>query len=175
MALSPTLKFEDQVDGDHLPKVVYIASINSRWIDALTDGGPGVQDASPIVNPVTEIINPTARIVLKPDAGTIVRVRLGYDDGVGGPVTSPVINLFGRTNTDAFERLMNQNRDQDVTLTVNLTNDVTDGTFKYTTADIVLHSIDLVACNELLIGVKTALTVTSGIVTNSFLQVKLLN
>lgn len=175
MVLADPVRFEDKVDGKILKEVVYVASINSQWLNIITDGGPGVLDASPLVNPDTEIVNPTARIVTMPEAGTLVRVRMGYDVGVGGAIVSPVINAFARMKADPWDKLMNQNRQANIELTVDPVNDVTDGVFKYTLADIVLHSIDLVANKDLIMGISTAFTAAIGIVTNSFIQVKLLN
>ncbi len=175
MALATLIEFEAFVDSKHLKKTAYIASINCRWAQPVLSGGPGLLDAAIITNPVTEITKATTVPFGKSDAGTIVRVRMGYDDGVGGTIVNPTINVFGRTNADAFERLMNQDKNTAITLTVDPTNDVTDGTFKYTLADILLHSLDMVGCDEILIGVTTAFTATVGIVTNSFFQVKLVN
>lgn len=175
MSLAKPITFEDFVDAEHLTKLAYIASINCRWADIVLAGGPALLDAAIINDPTAQITRITTVPIRKSDAGTIVRVRMAYDVDVADTITSPIINMFGITNNDPFERLMNQDRKTAITLTVDPTNDVIKAGFRYTLADILLHSVDLVGSDQLVIGITTAFAASTGTVTNSFIQAKLVN
>ena len=104
--------------------------------------------------------------------GTTVLFSVGYDDGLTG-VTSPVIRIFGKFDKDdANERwtmLPDANGSTDITVTADETNDVTDGTLKYTKP----ISVDGLGFNDFRFGVKTAIAGT-GTVTNAIGQAKLI-
>lgn len=147
-------------------------ALASQWVDAVTGGGPAVQDAATITNPTTQIVNSTSRIISRDkNAGSTIAVRLAYDQGAG-TLTPPVIKLFGRANSgDAWQPLYSLSGNLTATLTDAATN-VTDGTFKYTTPHATDHYFDTAGCDEFLVGVETALAAGSGIVTNSKIQLK---
>jgi hypothetical protein len=147
------------------------ASITSRWTTIISGGGPAVQDAATITNPTTQIINATSRICRRGNEGTVIMLRLGYDDAVTLP-TSPVVKVFGRTGTDEWQLLSNEANAITSTLTLNLTTDTTDGAFKYTFADSIATTIDCLGCEELLVGIEVAFAAT-GVVNNSFIQAKI--
>lgn len=144
-------------------------SLSSRWINILDAGGVAIQDAATITNPTTQIDSPTSHIAKRNNFhGTLVKVRLAY---TGTPSADPVLVVFGRTGSDAWQKLYTKNGDGTVTLTTAVATDVTDGTYFYTevTDD---HTLDCDGCDEIIIGVQTAF---NGTVTNTaVVQVKVI-
>lgn len=102
--------------------------------------------------------------------------RLKYDRAVTAP-TSPVIAVFGRTRLSetevgSWERLSTLGSASTSTLTVDVTNDVDDGTWQYTSTSLEDHTFDLNGCNEFLVGIQTAFAGT-GTVNTSTIECKL--
>lgn len=152
-------------------------SVISNWQDVIdADGTTGPQQAdnsgSDITAPTTQGSNTNDHTVRLLGRGTLVAFRLGYDDALSS-ITNPVIQVFGRTGSDVWMRLYNMadTPAHDITLTTDATNDVTDGTLKYTDADRKTHVVDAMGCDEIIVKVKTALAGT-GTVTNSIIQAK---
>lgn len=155
----------------HLAGQVQPCSLSSKWQTVIAAGGPAVQDAASITNPTTQIVNSTTSIFYKGAYGTNILIRLGYDDGLTS-ITSPVIRVFGRTGTDAWQALENKASSETITLTTDSA-DVTDGTLLYTDVDASSHQVDTLGCEEIIIGIQTALAGT-GSTANSIIQVKLI-
>lgn len=169
MALAETIDLKTDHDG----QATYPGSMSAAWRTVADSGQPASQDGSGTINnPDTAITGANNRIFRRQrERGTILRIRAGYDDGLTG-ITDPVINVFGRKDeNDSWQRLPNLDGDTDVTLET-ATDDVEDGTLKYTTAKRTTHSFDTDGCNEFLIGTKTALAGT-GTTSNSVYQVKI--
>lgn len=166
MTLSPT--YRHQAYADTARQV----SLTSKWVTVISDGGPAVQDAATITNPTTQITASTRRIFNKADTGTIVLVRLGYDDGATS-ITNPVVKVFGRTGTEPWMVLKDVAGNLTLTLTTAASTDAADGTLLYTAADVATASVDCLGCEEIIVGVQTALAVT-GTTANSIIQLKLL-
>jgi len=151
------------------------AAITQKWQNAITAPGIASSDNSgnDITDPDDQIDGLTRHILKVAKRGTFLQVRLLYDDGLTS-ITDPVIQIFGRyDDTDQWQRLRNLSNSVDVTLTTATSLDVTDGTLKYTDPAFDAHTVDLNATDELLIGVKTALTGT-GTVNTAILQAKLI-
>lgn len=128
-------------------------SLSSNWIDAIDAGGVATQDAASITNPDSEITAVTRHTLSRQNsAGTLLRLRLGYS---GTPSADPVLAVFGRSGTDAWERLVNKSGGSSATLTTAASTDVTDGTLKYTAVGDG-QTFDCQGCDELLVGVQTA-------------------
>lgn len=148
-------------------------SLTSIWQTVITAGGPAAQDAATITNPDTQITAATRSIFNRGGGGTILLIRLGYDDGLT-LITNPIIKVFGRTaSTEPWMVLKDAAGNIAITLTTATTTDVTDGTLFYTAADVATASVDCLGCDEILIGVQTALAGT-GVTNNSIIQVKAL-
>lgn len=165
MALSSTVGF----DVDSIAPVSVPCSLTSRWTTAISAGGPATQDAASITNPTTEITASTRRILKRNRMnGTLVMVRLGYS---GTPSTDPIVGVWGRTGTDAWQRLINKSSGTQSTLATVSASDVTDGTLKYTSAS-EDHTFDCVGCEEILIGVETAFA--GSVTADSIIQMKII-
>lgn len=136
---------------------------------------PGINgaDASPVVRPDL-ITTVTRRILRVRGRGTTVRLVMRYDDALSA-ITDPVVRVFGRGSADDvwWRVLSNKAAANAVTITTDPTNDVQDGTYKYTTPHPDNQALDLDGCDDILIGVQTALSGT-GDVTNSVLYAYLL-
>lgn len=144
-------------------------SATSFWETAISAGGIAVQDAATITNPSTEIAS-TATILKRGGKGTLLVVRLQYDDGLTS-ITDPVIKVFGRTGSDMWEVLKTRASTPAITFTVTTgANDTTDGTYLYTLPSYV-DAFDCLGCEEIVIGVQTALAGT-GTTNTAVLQVK---
>jgi len=151
-------------------EIVRPASVFGQWRNVLDAGGPAVQDAVSITNPTTQIIGATTHIISMDNGATFIALRLGYDDGLTG-ITDPVVKVFGRTKTDAWQVLKTRAGTLTATLTTAAT-DAADGTLFYTTPDIESHVWDCFGCEELIVGIETALAGV-GTVANSIIQGKL--
>jgi len=146
-------------------------SLTSGWVQAITAGGPATADESRIVNPDGSIDIASRRILKRGGrGGTYLAVRLGYDDGLTS-ITNPKVAVFGRTGTEAWQRLLSRASADSATLTTSASNDSTDGTLKYTNVDPSNHVFDMMGC-DILIGVETALNGSTTVLTNSIIEVK---
>lgn len=176
MALSSSVNFQIQETD---AKLIAAISLTSDWQTMIaandgSDGGPESADAATITNPTTQITKATRRIYLRQGkAGMFLVLRLGYDDALTVTV-DPVVAVFGRKNSSGkWERLRNRAGALTGTLATDITNDVTDGTLKYTTVHHDNNMWDVLGCNEILVGVQTALAGT-GTTTNSIVEGKVI-
>ncbi len=141
-------------------------AIQATGMDDEDNGG------SDITNPDTQIVGTTRNVLKINKRGTFIQLRLVYDDGLGS-ITDPVVQAFGRHNSDdQWQRLKNLSDSVDVTLTTAAI-DVTDGTNKYTDPASAAQTIDLDATDEVIVRVKTALAGT-GDATTAFLEAKVI-
>lgn len=159
------------------------SSVVSNWVTVVK--ATGVDDAANsgnrITNPETSVASAiTVPILMRsggkqPDigCGTYIRLRLAYDDAltVG---TDVVVQVFGRTGDDVWECLPNLAESDEVELTANESDDVTDGTYKYTAVGRTTHTWDCAGSDEIIVGIKTALADGGGDVTNAFIQAKVI-
>lgn len=161
------------IDGDG--QLVIPVSLSALWTWAISEGRVATADnsGSSITNPTTMITAATQRILLRRSrAGTTLLLRLAYSAGATVS-TSPVVEVFGRTGTNAWQRLENKSGAVAVTLTA-AADDVTDGTLKYTHPSMTTHAFDCAGCDEILVGVKTAFAVSAGVTTNAEVQAKII-
>lgn len=131
------------------------SSLTSEWvpmIDAKTGAVEGLEtaDAAAITNPASEITRTTRRI-RKAEAGTHVFFRIAYP--TAATYTSGLgIAVFGRTGTQRWEFLGR------LTLVPSPSTDQTDGTTRHTDAtSFTSHAIDRRGCEDIFVGVETAL------------------
>ena len=143
------------------------------WVKIIDNGGIDTLDGtSPIENPDTEITNLTTHILKVGKAGTKLRLRLKYDDGIGTFSTSPAFEVFGRNTIDEaaqpWQRLVNLCGNTIVTIdhdgggSAESQTDVTDGTDMYTHPHPADHTIDLDGCDEILVGVVVVIIPDAG-------------
>ena len=135
-------------------------------------GGPQSQDAATITDPDNEIA--VAKKIFKfptnQGGGALyVGARLKYDDGISAP-TSPIVKLFGRYHEqEPWMVLPSVGGNLSEELTIALTSDLTDGTYKRTVMERDTHLWDTLGRNEFVFGVETAFAAT-GTVNNSTLE-----
>lgn len=147
-------------------------SMTTKWQTIIDAGGAVIQDAASITNPTTEITSSTRHMFRRYGRGTFLMLRLAYAAAltVG---TSPVVKVFGRTSsTDVWQLLKTEGGSLTGTLTAAAT-DVTDGTYKYTTCDVLATTWDCLGCELFLVGVETVLAGV-GTTSTAFIQGKLL-
>lgn len=152
---------------------VYPASLTAQWVTIIDAGGADDQDAATITNPTTQIVLSTRHILLRGNQGTILLLRLVYDDGLTS-ITNPVVKVFGRSlSTEIWQLLKTKAAALTGTLTTATSTDVTDATNNYTTPDYDTQSWDCLGCAEILVGIQTALAAT-GTVTTAYIQAKII-
>ena len=182
MVLGAEINLGTKTDSPDFLQISKPTSINTRWVNVLDANGPATADnaGSRITNPGALELggNPTTHILGKTDTGTVILLRLGYDDGLSG-ITDMVVQVFGRTidtsgDSQEWQLLKNNNSVEEVTIKTEEADDITDGILKYTTPDLINNTWDTLGCNDILVAVKTALA-GAGDLTNSILQAKLIN
>lgn len=157
------------------PEVVCPVQIPNQWVDAIDAGGVDAADATPIVNPDTQIVASDHHILNVGLAGTTLRLRVAYDRAATAITVQPIAQVFGRTPGGQWEKLVNKNGANQITLTATIATDVDDGTaLKYTDVDLNAHAVDLDGCEEVLVGMHTALAHTTGSAANAKLQCKII-
>tara|TARA_S200002703_G_scaffold21909_1_gene18566 strand:- start:2625 stop:3158 length:534 start_codon:yes stop_codon:yes gene_type:complete len=139
--------------------------IHSFW--AKVHDNSKVADDSTLNDP-EDNITANARLLFCP-LGTSLVLCHGYTGSVNSVSTQPVVKVFGRTVSDASETtltaldgvrgqwmvLPNKAGSIDITISDSAT-DTTDGTTTLTTVDPDAHVVDLMGCNQILVGIKTA-------------------
>ena len=150
-------------------------SITAPWQTIIAAGGPALLDNANITNPTTQIVRPTTSLFILGTQATNLLLRLAYADALSS-ITSPVVKVFGRLDSNNAWQLLKAKASVGsttltATLTADATNDVTDGTYKYTTPDFQNTCWDCLGCTEILVGIQTVLAGT-GTVNTSFIQAK---
>lgn len=139
--------------------------IHSFWTK-VHENTKAADDAT--LNDPEDDITDNARLLFCP-LGTSLVLCHGYTSAVGGVTTQPVVKVFGRTVHDPSETTMtaldgvrgqwmvlpNKAGNIDITISDSST-DTTDGTTTLTTVDPDAHVVDLLGCNQIIVGVKTA-------------------
>lgn len=146
---------------------VATCGVVTDWVDICTAPETADNSGSVVTNPGA-ITRSTQNWFAACGLGTQVLVRLKYDAGISAP-TSPVVQLFGRDSQGCPQRLVDGSGTHEQTLTIDTTNDVTDGTCKYTAP----KTINIHGNIELLAAIKTAFNAT-GTLTNSAIQVRVI-
>lgn len=156
------------------PSIVLVSPV-SMWATSIDAGGMTSADASTITNPDSSITASTRHIVTRGNAGgRYLQARLVYDASAGGTITNPVIKVFARRQAgDAWQIMPNVNGSISVTLTLDTTNDVSDGTYKRTMISPTLTTWDLCGCNQFLIGVETAVAHSTGTASLAYLETRI--
>jgi len=181
MPLAATINATAYVREDPLDNFrdIYPIQRQAKWFTVMTAGGINVQDAATITDPDAEIVSASNSIIRVDGAGTLLMLRMKYDDGITGP-TEPIIKVFGRlanrnsaSETDDWMILANKVNNISVTIDIALSTDVSDGTWNWTHPHWDAHVWDLAGCNEVLIGVETALAAT-GTVNTATVEAKIM-
>jgi hypothetical protein len=150
------------------------ASIQSDWQDACTAPETADNGGSSVVNPQA-ITRADQNWVYPQLKGTTLMIRLKYNDDVAATITNPVVQPFGIDGTGVGESaafpqaLTDADGTHELTLTLTIASDVTDGTFKYTPP----VEVDIDANTAVLIAIKTAFNTTDGTEADSTIQVRL--
>jgi len=171
MALGNNVILDVTIDGNPTTP----ARVECPWTDVVTAPETADNGGSAITDPTAEITNATSFIFTPNiDAGSLFAVRLKYDDGLSS-ITDAVINVFGRFDSDDdWQRLESLAGIENCTLTTDLTNDVSDGTFNFTSVDQTDNVFHTQGCREFLIGIKTAFDGT-GTKNTSTIQVRFID
>lgn len=149
-------------------KLVRPIQIPAKWFTIIDAGVAGVslsgleqQDAAALTDPDAEITNSTTHLFKVGRQGTTLLLRMKYDDGLSA-ITDPVLRVFGRYDSTEPWMMLNQKGGADnATVTMQTAStDVSDGTDNWTDVDEDDHSFDLRGCDEILVGVQTALAAT---------------
>lgn len=154
MALGATLDASNAIYGGDQFYLTRPAGISAEYQTVIDAGGMDDADngGSAIVNPDASITLSTRHILKINGFGTLVKARVKYRAAM---TTDPVIQCFGRTNGQQWQPLENRNGDLPATFS-DLVTDSTDGTDFWTTPDPDLHVWDVMGCDEILFGIKTA-------------------
>ena len=172
MALGTTVTYK--TTGTNVGDISQPVQINSFWMTAC-DNATTQDNGGTITNPLSHITDTDKRIISVPHGTNLVVCHRYTDSATVNTV--PVIQVFGRTvsplreqgasdttssnSVGGFMRLVNKAGDVDITLSDSAT-DLDDGTFEYTTVDPDAHVVDLMGCNQVLIGIKTAAAYSTG-------------
>lgn len=141
-------------------------SVLSDWVDICTAPEAADNSGSTVVAPLG-ITRAEQNRLFNRGVGTTLQIRLKYDDGAGS-LTAPVVQPFGFDGNNSPQKLVDANGDHELTLTLDGTNDVQDGTYKYSQP----VEVDMDGCASVLVAVKTAFNASSGDETNSAIQVR---
>lgn len=137
-------------------------AITSPWTTAISAGGVASADAATITNPASSITASTRQLLsASKKAGTrlIFRLKRATANANSTPIT---YSVYGRYSSSfAWEQLRNRAGTTASTIAPDDTNDLTDGTYKYTLPDLQYDYWDRGSCNEFLVGVTTAYTGTT--------------
>jgi hypothetical protein len=164
MALDPNLTMPVvNVDSEDISKPV---QIHSFWTKVHEDSKTA--DDATLNDPEDDITSDKSHLMFAP-YGTSLVLCHGYTGSVNSVTTQPVVKVFGRTVASSSETtltaldgvrgqwmvLPNKAGDIDITISDSAT-DTTDGTTTLTTVDLDVHIVDLLGCNQILVGIKTA-------------------
>ena len=146
--------------------VPWVKIIDNTGVDTADNGGSVIDD------PDVQITNSTTHILKVGQAGTKLRLRIRYDDEITSFSTPPVFNVFARNTIDEvaqpWQRLVNLCGNADISIAqdnVESMVDVFDGETaknQYTQSHPADHTFDMDGCDEVLVGVHTALAVGAG-------------
>lgn len=165
MAFGTTIKsVTDHISDSEITRPCQLASF---W--QVVNGDLESQDDSGAPNPYTDSPTSNPSVMLVPN-GTTLRLGIRYTNGQS-MTTDPVVQVFGRTvsplgtqdNTETtnqgsvgiWQRLTSKSGNIDATF-LDVSTDVSDGTYEYSASDADDHSFDLDGCNQVLVLVKTA-------------------
>lgn len=152
--------------------IAFPSSLVSGWSFAISAGGMTIQDAPTITNPESQITSSTRIKLNKGSRGALLLLSMGYSSGLSG-ITSPVVKVFGRTAGDRWQTLKSRGGNLVETLTATAATDDTDGTLSYTIPDFAVTAWDCLGCDQLIVGIQTALAGT-GTTSTAFLQAKVI-
>jgi len=169
MAISTTI-----INFAPLINTRYGGDIQTAWQTVVDAGGPALLDGAPVVNPPTQITRSTTHIFKRNGIGNTLLIRLGYSNGLTA-ITNPQVHVFGRHSSADFWMSLNAfGGTFPNALITDLTKDVDDATYKYTSNDGGNLMWKIMGCEEFIIGIEAVLAGT-GTVNNSFLQAKFSN
>lgn len=174
MALGTAKKASDAARPSNQNFYTIPVSVQSDWQTVIDAGGVDGADATPITNPAAEMAATDHHALLTEVRGTTVLLRVKYDDGISA-VTPAVIQVFGGSGTvtnlgvaDIYEPLFDAAGNHQITMTVDTTNDVSDGTFNWTDP----VELDFNGCAVVIVGIHTAFSGT-GTYTTATLEAKI--
>ena len=143
-------------------------SPTAKYRTAIDAGGLRTLDNANITDPNTQITNSTSHIIQrKGKAGTNGKVRVRYPNSAASVPQALILSAWGRSDTQAWERLYNFNGDRFITITPNLTNDSSktedDGSvYRFTEVDPKMHQFDTRGCNDVVLGVEQVISLLDG-------------
>lgn len=140
-------------------------STMTDWVMVCDDPATADNAGSTVVNPggITRSAQRKCKMI---GSGTTAAIRLRYPTA-GTVTTAPVVQVFGFDSAGIPERLVDATASHALTLTVDTANDARDGTYSYTQP----VEVDVNACTEFLVAVKTALGGSS--LTNATIVVRI--
>lgn len=144
-------------------------SIVSNWVTAHDKPEEADNSGNIVRNPVSggNVASANHFLLDTDGMGTTLLLRMKYDDGVTG-VTNPKVNVYGVDGNGVYHRLKDASGAYDLTISVDTTNDQTDGTDNYTAT----IEVDMDGCEKVLVTIHTAFAAT-GTVNTSVIQAKM--
>lgn len=148
------------------------------WVTVIAAGAVNEADESGTPRTPEDSASTPQKFAFEFDgACTLLAVRMGYDDG-DTPNADPVVQLFGRvknsSNNGSWMRLYNRadTPATSITLVTAETTDYHDLTYFYTEVNPKTHVVDTMGCDEFIVLIETAYTVSGGNAALAFIQVK---
>lgn len=151
MALGTAVNAAENCRPSNTNELTTPVSVSSDWMTVVDATGADGADAATITDPVAEITNPTSHKVIVNRRGTTFLCRGKYDDGDSAP-TENVVQIFGKDSSGLWMKLNDAAGNHKLTLTVDTTNDVSDGTHNWTEP----VEVDMQGCTEILVGISIA-------------------
>lgn len=174
MALTPLKAAVGGTDG----RVTVPSSAITGWTVMVPAGSATTADSAGVLKNPGTLTRNLNTLVREQGIGTFFIPQLVYNDDIG-TVTSPVIRVYGRYNSDdPWLPLANKSGDLTVTLTVAQITDVefTSGakTFGMTSVVGDDYQFDVLGCGEILVLVSTAFAASSGTPADGYIRGKII-
>lgn len=151
--------------------VVCPVSLQTGWTEIIKAGGVTIVDANPILSPETTITDATRQPILRLARGTTLLLSMKYLTTLVVTV-SPVVKVFGRSGAQAWQLLKTKQSLLTATLAVVTATDLQEGGFSRTTPDLIVTAWDCAGCDELMVGIETALAVSAGSTATTTIEAK---
>lgn len=137
---------------------VYPMSLSSGFID-MTDPTVRVSlDSATLTRPTTQCGTDKYARRREANRGTLMVIQAVYDASASGTLTSGVFEVWGRysgSDEAGFIRLQNKAGKPSATMSLSLSGDATDGTYRYSQIDNDDHIFDGLGCDEFVVGCTT--------------------
>lgn len=149
-------------------------SMTSNWVTIISAGTGGittVANAAALLNPEDANTSALCLPFYRKAKGTNLLLRVKYATA-STVSTSPIVKVFGKSGTDAWDNLPDKSGAYTTTLTCTQATDVRDGTFNYSPINFSTLSWDCLGCEQFIVLVSTAMV--GSALTTAVLQGKII-